>query len=156
MKKINGKPLEILLVEDNLAHAELVMRSFEQNRVLNHIIHLEDGQIALDYLFRQGQYADTEAIIPHIVLLDLRLPKVDGLEVLKQIKTHETLNKMPVVILTTSATKKDVAMAYEYHANSYIVKPMEYEVFVELMDDMSYYWLAWNQDPWDFPVNILT
>jgi len=155
-QSISGKPLDILLVEDNHAHAELVKRSFEQNRVSNRIIHVEDGQLALDYLLGQGEYAGSDVSLPHIVLLDLRLPKVDGLEVLQKIKTTETLQKIPVVILTTSSAEKDVAKAYEYHANSYIVKPMDYACFVSLMDDMGFYWMAWNQNPWECPGNILS
>jgi len=147
-EKINGKPLHILLVEDNEAHAELVMRSFEHHRVSNQITHVQDGQAALDYLLNQGDYAQSAPELPHVVLLDLRLPKVDGLEVLKRIKTNNKLIKLPVVILTTSAAEKDIAEAYEYHANSYVVKPMDFEKFEKLMDDMGYYWMAWNRDPW--------
>lgn len=145
----NGEPVNILLVEDNTAHAELVTRSFEQHRVSNRITHVVDGQQALDFLFHQGEYANSDVSPPHIVLLDLRLPKVDGLEVLKRIKTSDTLNKLPVVILTTSSAESDVAKAYEYNANSYVVKPMDYEKFETLMDDMGFYWMVWNKAPWN-------
>lgn len=148
-RSTTGDPLVLLLVEDNPAHAEMVMRSFEKHRVSNLIKHVEDGQAGLDYLFRQGKYQDEEKYpFPHCVLLDLRLPKVDGLEVLRQIKTDDALKRMPVVILTTSAAEKDVAMAYEYHANSYLVKPMGFDKFESLMSEMGYYWFAWNKDPW--------
>lgn len=147
IKKNNGEPLHILLVEDNPAHAELVIRSFEKHRVLNSLTHVEDGQEALDYIYRQGVYQDKDISLPHLVLLDLRLPKIDGLEVLKKIKTDDNLKKLPVVLLTTSSAENDVAMAYQYHANSYIVKPMDYDKLVELIDDLGYYWMVWNHDP---------
>lgn len=148
-KKQNSESLHILLVEDNEAHAELVMRSFEAHRVPNHVTHLKDGQSALDYLFMEGQFESGDIELPHIVLLDLRLPKVDGLEVLKRIKTDRGLCKLPVVILTTSAAEKDAAMAYDFHANSYLVKPMDYEQFRAMLDNVGYYWMSFNQDPWD-------
>lgn len=143
----SGEPLVLLLVEDNPAHAEMVKRSFEQHKIANIIQHVDDGQKALDYIFRQGQYTDAEKYpLPHCILLDLRLPKVDGLEVLRQIKISKERQKTPVVILTTSAADKDVAMAYEYHANSYVVKPMDFSKFEALMDDLGYYWMIWNQN----------
>ena len=143
-----GKPLVLLLVEDNHAHAEMVKRSFEQHKVANVIHHVDDGQKALDYLFREGEYTDDEKYpLPHCILLDLRLPKVDGLEVLRQIKTSDDRRKIPVIILTTSAADKDIAMAYEQHANSYVVKPMDFAKFEALMDDLGYYWMIWNQNP---------
>jgi CheY-like chemotaxis protein len=143
----SGEPLILLLVEDNAAHAEMVMRSFEQQKIANVIKHVDDGQKALDYLFRKGKYTDTlKYPLPHCILLDLRLPKVDGLEVLRQIKISEEMRKTPVVILTTSAADKDIAMAYDYHANSYIVKPMDFAKFDALMGDLGYYWMIWNQN----------
>jgi CheY-like chemotaxis protein len=143
----SGEPLVLLLIEDNAAHAEMVKRSFEQHKVVNIIQHVDDGQKALDYLFRQGQYTDEDkSPLPHCILLDLRLPKVDGLEVLRQIKTSDDLLKIPVVVLTTSAADKDIAMAYEYHANSYVVKPMDFAKFEALMEDLGYYWMIWNQN----------
>jgi CheY-like chemotaxis protein len=143
-----GKPLVLLLVEDNHAHAEMVKRSFEQHKVANVIHHVDDGQKALDYLFREGEYTDDEKYpLPHCILLDLRLPKVDGLEVLRQIKSSDDRHKIPVIILTTSAADRDIAMAYEHHANSYVVKPMDFAKFEALMDDLGYYWMIWNQNP---------
>ncbi len=144
-----GEPLAILLVEDNAAHAELVMRNFEHHRVANVVHHVTDGEAALDYLLGRGAYEDLSAQQRvNLVLLDLRLPKVDGLEVLRQIKESDELRRLPVVILTTSKAERDVAGAYQHHANSYVTKPMDYDKFSELMDELGYYWLAWNHSPW--------
>ena len=146
---MNGEPLTILLVEDNPDHAELIMRNFEDFQVANTINHVKDGQAALDYLHGQGIYADRRLFPkPHLMLLDLRLPKVDGLDVLKEVKTDEALRPMPVVILTTSEAERDMAMAYEYHANSYVTKPMNFVDFSKLLKDLGFYWLAWNRHPW--------
>ncbi len=148
--KINGEPVTVLLVEDNEAHAELVIRSFEEHRIANKIYHVADGEKALDYLFRRGDYADPEkSPVPHVILLDLRLPKIDGLEVLKEIKSSKELDKLPTVIFTTSNAEIDVATAYEYRANSYLVKPVNFEKFSKLLNDIGFYWLAWNYYPWD-------
>ena len=147
--EINGEPVTVLLVEDNPAHAELVIRSFEDHRIANRIHHVSDGEEALDYLLRRGAYADpAKSPTPHMVLLDLRLPKIDGLEVLKEIKSVKELEKIPTVIFTTSSAEVDVAKAYGYHANSYLVKPVNFEKFNQLMDDIGFYWLAWNHHPW--------
>ena len=144
-----GEPLNLLLVEDNDAHAEMVKRSFEQHEIANVVHHVDDGQKALDYIFREGEYSDQKKYpSPHCILLDLRLPKVDGLEVLRRIKTDENTRKTPVVILTTSSADQDIAQSYRYHANSYVVKPMDFSKFESLMKGLGYYWLAWNQNPW--------
>ena len=143
-----SEPLNLLLIEDNDAHAEMVRRSFDQHRIPNNIYHVDDGQKALDYVFREGEYGDeAQYPRPHCILLDLRLPKVDGLEVLRRIKSENSIKKIPVVILTTSSADRDIAMSYEYHANSYVVKPMDFARFEALMDDLGFYWLAWNQNP---------
>jgi len=143
---MNRTSLKILLVEDNPAHAELVLRSFEEHRFRNEIIHLSDGEAALDYL--SPNVADSPNPLPYIILLDLRLPRVDGLEVLRQIKNSDRLRKIPVVVLTTSGAERDVAEAYALHANSYIVKPIDFARFAELMDDLGRYWLGMNYYPW--------
>lgn len=146
---MNGEPLMILLVEDNPDHAELVMRNLEEFQVANTITHVEDGEAALDYVHGRGAYTDRNKFpLPHLMLLDLRLPKIDGLEVLKNIKTDEALRPMPVVILTTSDAERDMAMAYEYHANSYVTKPVNFGDFSNLLKDLGFYWLAWNKRPW--------
>ena len=145
---MNGEPILVMLVEDNLDHAELVMRTLEDHRIANKIKHFTDGQSALDYLFRRGEYSDPESSPrPHVILLDLRLPRVDGLEVLKIVKEDDKLKGIPVVVLTTSEAEKDVTRAYYNHANSYLVKPLGYEEFRKLMEDLGFYWLGWNTHP---------
>ena len=146
---MTGEPLTILLVEDNPDHAELVMRNMEDFQVANRIIHVEDGEAALDYLYGRAGYADRNSFpLPHLMLLDLRLPKIDGLQVLKEVKTNAALKALPVVVLTTSDAERDMAMAYEYHANSYVTKPVSFEEFSKLLGNLGFYWLAWNKRPW--------
>ena len=137
----------ILLVEDNSSHAELVMRSLGEHSISTAIFHVADGEAALDYLFQRNQFADDSAPRPHLVLLDLRLPKIDGLQVLKEIRSSEDLYRIPVVILSTSYAEIDVGKAYEHHANSYLVKPLDFEKFTNLMNDLGFYWLGWNHYP---------
>jgi CheY-like chemotaxis protein len=146
--KMMGEPTLVMLVEDNLDHAELVMRTLEEHRVANKIVHFTDGQTALDYLLRRGTYQESSSSPrPHVILLDLRLPRVDGLEVLHAIKDDEELKLIPVVVLTTSEAEKDVARAYSNHVNSYLVKPVGFEEFRRLMNDLGFYWLSWNTHP---------
>ena len=145
---MNGEPLVILLVEDNPDHTELIKRNLADHRILNNIHHVSDGEAALDYLFRKGDYADPKSSPrPHLVLLDLRIPKIDGLEVLTEIKKSDLLKKIPVVILTTSEAKNDINTAYQNYANSYLVKPVDFDTFKQLMDELGFYWLAWNRHP---------
>jgi len=145
---MKGEPVVILLVEDDPAHAEIAKRNLRKSGLANDIKHVSDGQEALDYLFRQGGYESPEiSPRPHIVLLDLRLPKVDGLEVLAKIKETLELRDIPVVILTTSSAESDLTGAYAQHVNSYLVKPVDFDKFSELMKHFGYYWLAWNQYP---------
>jgi CheY-like chemotaxis protein len=137
-------PLHLLLVEDNPAHAELVRRTLEHHETPVIIDHVIDGEAALDYLFQRGAYG--AALRPTVILLDLRLPKIDGLEVLRTIKTSPGLQKIPVVVLSTSKAEEDVAKAYTHHANSYLVKPVDFDRFVQMMRDLGLYWLVWNQE----------
>lgn len=143
-----GEPILVMLVEDNIDHAELVIRTLEEHRIANKVRHFLDGQSALDYLFRRGEYSShLNNQRPHVILLDLRLPRVDGIDVLKAIKEDDELKSIPVVVLTTSEAEKDVARAYYNHANSYLVKPVGFEEFKKLMDDLGFYWLSWNTNP---------
>lgn len=143
-----GEPILVMLVEDNVDHAELVIRTLEEHRIANRVRHFLDGQSALDYLFQRGEFLNrTDNARPHVILLDLRLPRVDGIDVLKAIKEDDNLKTIPVVVLTTSEAEKDVAKAYYNHANSYLVKPVGFDEFKRLMDDLGFYWLSWNTNP---------
>lgn len=141
-------PPSILLVEDNVAHAELVLRSFELYQTDIKILHLADGEAVLDYLFRRGPYADPrQSPRPRIILLDLRLPRLDGLQVLAEIKSFPDLKNIPVIVLSTSAAETDIIGAYEHRANSYLVKPTEFEDLIQLAKVIGAYWLEWNSYP---------
>lgn len=143
-----GEPILVMLVEDNADHAELVIRTLEEHKIANKVRHFLDGQSALDYLFHRGAYSDPAmSPRPHVILLDLRLPRVDGIDVLKAIKEDEHIKSIPVVVLTTSEAEKDVAKAYYNHANSYLVKPVGFDEFKRLMEDLGFYWLSWNTNP---------
>ena len=146
MRTLDGRPFLILLIEDNDDHAELMMRSLQEHRVINEVLHIKDGMEAMDFLFHQGIHADNLSV-PDLILLDLRLPRVDGLTILKAIKEDDTLKKIPVVIMTSSNAEKDVQTAYQYHANSYITKPIEFLDFTRMMEDLGYYWIGWNMNP---------
>lgn len=145
---MEGKPLVILLAEDNPSHTRLVMRGLEQNHFSNQVFCVSDGEQALDFLHHRGDYTDAARYPrPDLLLLDLRLPRVDGLEVLKQVKSSSELQTLPVVILTTSEAESDISRAYELKANSYLVKPIDFDRFSDLIRDLGFYWLAWNQPP---------
>ncbi len=146
---MNGEPLTILHVEDNPDHSNLVARTLQNHRVANKVFLVEDGEAALDYLLRRREYADPEkSPRPHVILLDLRIPKIDGQEVLRAIKTTDKLSNIPVVVLTSSDAEKDIVEAYEHHANSYLVKPVGFDSFTEMMEGLGFYWLGWNVCPW--------
>lgn len=142
----NHKPFLILYVEDDPAHAEFTKLSFKRKLNGCQITHLSDGQQALDYLFYHGKYSGMENTSrPDLILLDLRLPFVDGLEVLKKIKQDEKLRCIPTVILTTSESEIDKANAYRLHANSYLIKPMDASKFSYMIESFGNYWMVWNQ-----------
>jgi CheY-like chemotaxis protein len=137
----------ILLVEDEPAHAEIVQRTMLDTSISNRLIHVTDGQAALDYLYRRGDYASPcLSPRPGLVLLDLRLPKIDGLKVLKTVKSDADLTNIPVVVLTTSGTNDDKELAYTNHANGYLIKPLDVIRFVNLLEIHGDYWLSWNRN----------
>lgn len=144
------KTTNILLVEDNPAHAEMVFRAFERLPPVSsvEIRHVSDGEQALNYLHRRGRFIDRkDSPTPDCILLDLRLPKVDGLDVLKDVKSDKDLKTIPVVILTTSDADADRKQAYDHFVNSYLVKPVDFDQFNQLMNDLGDYWFRWNHNP---------
>lgn len=139
--------VEILLVEDNPVDAELTMRALKSGKLANKVMWVKDGQEALDYLFRKGDYQKREDTTPRLVLLDLKMPRVDGIEVLKVIKGDERTRRIPVVVMTSSHEETDVARSYALGVNSYVVKPVDFNALVELAGQAGYYWLAINRTP---------
>lgn len=140
--------VEILLAEDNKRDADLTMRALQRKNFSNKIVWVQDGEEALDYLFARGNYSDRSINNkPKVVLLDLKMPKVDGLEVLKEIRNNEELKDIPIVMLTSSNEEKDIIKSYEYGTNSYIVKPVDFEKFMDAVEDVGYYWILLNKPP---------
>jgi CheY-like chemotaxis protein len=138
----------ILLVEDNPSDVGLTRRAFEKNHITNELIVVEDGQEALDYLLGAGRYAERDLTrMPAVILLDLKLPRVDGLEVLRKIRGNERTRRLPVVILTSSKEEQDVAVSYDLGVNSYIRKPVDFHQFAEAMNHLGLYWLLLNELP---------
>lgn len=138
--------IDILLVEDNTSDAEMTIRALRKNNIANNLLHLQNGEEALEYIFATGKYADRNiSDIPKVILLDLKMPKVDGLEVLEKIKSDPRTKIIPVVLLTSSKEDKDITDAYKFGVNSYIVKPVEFENFVSAVTDVGLYWLLTNQ-----------
>jgi two-component system response regulator len=135
-------------VEDNPDDVELTLRAFKKNNILNRVIVAKDGVEALDYLFGTGVHIGRDLKkMPVVVMLDLKLPKIDGMEVLRKIRQNELTKLIPVVILTSSMEEKDVVNGYSLGANSYIRKPVEFNQFVEAMRYLGLYWLLWNEPP---------
>jgi CheY-like chemotaxis protein len=140
-------PLDVLLVEDNPADAELTLTILREQHLAHQIKWVKDGAEALDYLFCAGEYAHREPIAPRLVLLDLKLPKVDGLEVLRQMKSDSHLRRIPVVMLTSSAEEGDLAKSYGLGANSYVVKPVDFDSYSNEIFKLGFYWLIINRSP---------
>lgn len=138
--------VDILLVEDNPRDIELTVRALKKRNLANQLYVVEDGAEALDFIFGRGPYEQQGAVnSPKVVLLDLKLPKLSGLEVLEAIRADERTNAIPVVVVTSSAEDPDIKAAYELGANSYVVKPVDFDVFLEAMNYLGFYWLLINQ-----------
>ncbi len=142
------KEVEILLVEDNPTDAELAMRALKKSNLANNLVWVEDGAQALDFIFATGAYSERNMSDgPKVILLDLRLPKVDGMEVLRRIKNDERTRTIPVVVLTSSKEDRDVKECYALGVNSYISKPVEFEEFAKVVSELGFYWLLVNRSP---------
>lgn len=139
---------EVLLVEDNPDDVKLTLRALEKNRIGNRVIVASDGIEALDYLFGTGKFAGRDTSqSPVVILLDLKMPKMDGLEVLQRIRSDERTKLLPVVVLTTSNEDKDRVESYKLGANSYVRKPVDFSQFIQAVQNLGLYWLVWNEAP---------
>ncbi|MHB8524089.1 MAG: response regulator [Limisphaerales bacterium] len=140
--------VEVLLVEDNPHDAEMTLRTLHKHKLANHVVHLKDGEQALDWLFAAGAHAGRDlSRKPKVIVLDLKLPKVDGLEVLRAIRADERTRLLPVVVLTSSREERDVVESYKLGVNSYIVKPVDFENFSSAVAEAGHYWLLINHEP---------
>jgi two-component system response regulator len=138
----------ILLVEDNPSDVGLTQRALDKSRIANELVVAEDGQAALDYIFGAGAYAGRDVTqLPALVLLDLKLPRIGGLEVLRRIRADKRTRRLPVVILTSSKEEQDVAASYDLGVNSYIRKPVDFSQFAQAVQQLGLYWLVWNESP---------
>ncbi len=142
----NRSEVEILIVEDNPHDAEMALRALKKNKLTNNVLVVHDGEEALDFVFARGKFASRQkSQRPKIILLDLKLPKIDGLEVLKEIKSNPETKVIPVIMLTSSKEESDLVKSYELGVNSYIVKPVDFDKFVEAIREIGFYWLLLNQ-----------
>jgi len=140
--------VEILLVEDNPNDIELALRALKKNNLANRVFMVKDGAAALDFIFGRGEHKNRRAEnAPRVILLDLKLPKVDGIEVLRAIRSDERTKYIPVVVLTSSSEERDIVETYRLGVNSYIVKPVNFEKFIEVVRELGYYWLLLNHQP---------
>ena len=140
--------VEILLVEDNPADVELTLRALKKHNLANNVLVVKDGEEALEFIFANGQYNERDIEEhPKVILLDLKLPKVDGLEVLRQIKSNELTKTIPVVVLTSSSEEKDIVESYKLGVNSYITKPIDFDKFLDCVTELGLYWLLLNRPP---------
>ena len=140
--------IEILLVEDDTDDAEMTIHALRKNNLANKLTHLVDGEEALDFLFGRGKFTGRDINLrPRLILLDLKMPKIDGMGVLEKVKSHEVTKKIPVVILTSSKEDPDVSRCYKLGANGYIVKPVEFEGFTKAVAELGMYWMLLNHPP---------
>ncbi|MEO7558935.1 MAG: response regulator [Nitrosospira sp.] len=139
--------VEILLVEDNASDAELTIRALRKKNLANHLVWLKDGAEALDFLFCTGTYEGRSNSQPRLILLDLKMPKVDGIEVLRRVKSDEHLKAIPVVVMTSSYEDRDIVESYQLGVNSYLVKPVDFEQFLDVVSRAGFYWLLMNKAP---------
>lgn len=143
-----NQSLDIILVEDDIDDAELTIRALQKNKMVKNLVHLKNGKEALDFMFDEGEYSGRDLHNnPSLILLDLKMPRMSGLEVLKIIKSDERTRPIPVTVLTSSKENPDLAQCYILGVNSYIVKPIEYEVFSETVTQIGFYWLSLNHPP---------
>jgi two-component system response regulator len=140
--------VEVLLVEDNMHDAEMTIRSLKKVNLANNLVHVRDGEEALDFIFAQGKFAGRDiGNGPKVVLLDIKMPKVDGIEVLRQLKSNDATKTIPVVIMTSSKEEQDIISSYKLGVNSYVVKPVDFEGFARAVSQLGLYWLLTNQPP---------
>jgi two-component system response regulator len=145
---VENSEVEILLIEDNIDDAEMTIHALRKNNFANKLIHVKDGEAALDFLFGTGKFIGKDINLkPRLILLDLKMPKVDGMEVLERVKLNNATKKIPVVILTSSKEDPDVSRCYELGANSYIVKPVEFDSFIKAVSELGMYWMLLNHPP---------
>ncbi|GAB2838264.1 response regulator [Ferruginibacter profundus] len=146
---MNLNSIDLLLVEDNVSDAELAIRELKKHNLANNLYHVRDGEEALEFIFATGRYSGSRSLenTPRLILLDIQMPKVNGIEVLQQIKSDDRTMSTPVVILTSSKEDPDIKKCYELGANSYIVKPVNFEGFAEAIKNLGFYWLLLNQPP---------
>ena len=145
---MNYAEVEVLLIEDNPYEAKLAIRCLKQFNLGNRLLHIDDAVNALDFIFQRGEYSGSCTMQSlKVIFLDLKLPKVDGLEILRQIKSNEATKTIPVVVLTSSKEESDVAVAYQTGANSFMVKPVDFENFNQVISDIARYWILINEPP---------
>ncbi|MDB5011029.1 MAG: two-component system response regulator [Mucilaginibacter sp.] len=141
---MNNNEVEILLVEDNINDAELTIRSLKKVNLSNKLFHVKDGAEALDFIFAKGEFLNQQISRPKLILLDIKMPKVDGIEVLRQIKSNEATKTIPVVIMSSSKEEKDIIASYNFGVNSYVVKPVDFEGFAKAISQLGLYWVITN------------